>query len=556
MSAFFIAKECLVRTAISVCFALALLIQAGNADALQISINAATPVQLSFDKSTELLSIKTDSTHWKIRLQTTSILGSSATVQQALFDIPSFYRGTVLTDDSSWVRLNSDIPFTTTAGLDLHSAALHGHIFFEDSLYKLRHDGTHGYFLMPLERKHASTGFYSTQAQRQRSLPNDPSNLLQNASEKTQKAIKIGIVIDSRYNERYNGRGLAEALGVINGVDGMFQSQLGLSIIVERFSLMEDPGTDPLRQFPGSMEQMLYRFRNHRIEDSELPADLALVHLFTGHSNPNELIGLSWIDTVCQSDGYDVSVSTPFPYSMLLSAHEIAHNLGAVHDDDQQCLSDTSVSGNEVMWSELSHNTQATFSSCSINRMEVALRSSCVINNIDTAISIKSTATGKPLEQRVEISAINWDLYRVAPNISSSTLFPNGTELSNASAGCLIDGTKLECQHGNIAAKDRNTLTVTALFSNPEPSTIRSDIEVLEFADTNKLDNYAAVSVDFEGEVSSNSAIAFAASSNEIPSRFQAGAGASAGSYSPITLLVLSLVLVPSFYQRHRYTAS
>ena len=219
----------------------------------------------------------------------------------------NFYRGHILGKENSWIRINSDIDLSSSSKTTAVDMNVSGHIFVDDELFKLQRDEKTGHTLIATPNTSASTNALKARYKSQQR--NSPAFSDQQSKILPLKAIKIGIMADSRYNDYYNGRGLAEALSVMNGVDGLFQDQLGLAIIVERFKSVEDPETDPLRNHSGNMEQMLNEFRQIRRDDPEFPADLALVHLFTGHSDPSELIGVSWIDTLCQLDGYDISIS-------------------------------------------------------------------------------------------------------------------------------------------------------------------------------------------------------------------------------------------------------
>ena len=81
--------------------------------------------------------------------------------------------------------------------------------------------------------------------------------------------------MDSRFNEFHNGRGLARALTIINGVDGLYQSQFGLALIVDSIRVYDDPTTDPLREQPGDVTTLLSAFRSARLTDIEL----SLIHI-------------------------------------------------------------------------------------------------------------------------------------------------------------------------------------------------------------------------------------------------------------------------------------
>ena len=503
--------------------------------------SASIPTQITLENNGSQLTLSTSSDQWQVTIERASILDQSASTQRVLHDIPYFYRGKILGKANSWVRLSSDSEITASRKTSAATLNLTGHIFVDGNLLSLRHDENKANTLVPIENSQASTK--TLRARLQPYAKNSPK-LLQNKEDTAPlKAIKIGIMVDSRYNDFYKGRGLAEALSIINGVDGLFQDQLGLAIIVERIKYQEDPLTDPLRNYAGSMVQMLNEFRQVRLAEPEFPAELALVHLFTGNSDPEKLIGVSWIDTLCQLDGYDISISTPYPFNILLSAHEIAHNLGALHDDDLQCQVDTSITGREVMWSELSNTTASNFSSCSLNAMQQSLAASCVLNNIDMALTVKTTPTSFLFEQRVEISAINWDETRTSGLVSSITHFPDSTQLSNLGAGCVLTNTTLTCQHGNINAYSQSSYSVTALLANSDNTLIQSELYFSDFTDSNDLDNKANVQASFtESAMSQTPQLINLALSNDGDNRAIATGGSSGiGSFGLLELLWLSL---------------
>ncbi|MFT5897372.1 MAG: hypothetical protein ACI8VW_004260 [bacterium] len=512
-----------------------------NAFAGNINVdNAFTPARVTLERNGTQLIISTSTAQWQVPFERFSILGNSASIQRALYDIPYFYRGHVLGKENSWVRINSDIelpPSSKTATVDVNVS---GHIFIDDALFKLQHHEKTGHSLVAISNSSANTNTlkagHISQQQNSSRLSAQQDKVL------PLKAIQIGILIDSRYNDFHNGGGLNEALKIINGVDGLFQDQLGLAIIVERFKSEEDPQTDPLRHYSGNMEQMLNEFRQIRRSDDEFPADLALVHLFTGHSDPDKLIGVSWIDTVCQVDGYDLSISTPYPNGTLLSAHEIAHNLGAFHDDDQQCLTDASITGSQVMWSELSNFTQTNFSSCSLDAMRHSLSSSCVLENIDMALTVKTTPTSFSFEQQVEVSAINWDITRTSGQVSSITRFPESTQLSNQGAGCVLTNTTMTCQHGNISADSQSIYSVTALLANAGAALISSELYFSDFTDSNGSDNRADVQVSLTEEaISQTPQLTNMEISNDGDNR-AAVSSAGVGSFGPLDIIWLSLL--------------
>lgn len=437
------------------------------------------------------LTIDIESLHhsWRIQLTEKSLLGSVSSVQAALYDIPEFFNGSVVGDSDSWVRL-------ARASSD---SVLTGHIYSNGVLFELQHrEELGGQAIARMADANNPFAKSTTDEIKRLSFGN---RAMPGSSLPLSKAIKVGIVIDSRYNDQHNGRGLAHALGIMNGVDGLYQDQLGLAVVVESFRVYETPDADPLYELTNSADELLERYRDERLNDSELSSDLALVHLFSGFRDEQKVIGLGWINTACSLNGYDLSLSTPFPFDILLAAHEIAHNLGAIHDDDAQCMSDQGVSGAEIMWSELSGSTRPNFSSCSLVKLNQTINTgACIRNNIDMSIGLDaSTASSNSELQTIHVSVLNKDATRAASQVKSLTTFPIGTTLVNIPAGCSILGATMSCQHGTIDAKQTSVLSADASFSSTSNPVITTELNLDQFMDTRHQDNRAAIQISHDG---------------------------------------------------------
>ena len=518
------------------------------------------PAEISFDTNSLQLTLQTLNMQWQIALEHKQLLGTQALAERSKQSIPLFYSGVVRGKElSSWVRLTSA---TSEGDTNNEITSLSGHLFVDKQLYELTYDPSAQNYLIALVSNN----------EHDRSLLFDANNpFATNTTQKTAtsttavpRAIRIGIAVDSRYNDFHNGRGLAHALSIINGVDGLFQEQLGLAVIVDNFKVYDTAEEDPIRPFNGSVEQLLEYYREFRISDSSLPTDLALVHLFSGHGDPDKVIGLGWIDSLCRDDGYDLSLSTPYPFAVLLAAHEIAHNLGAVHDDDAQCNNDSSITGSQIMWSEISGQTRLDFSACSVNLMRNALSTACVADNIDVGLNMQSSPATDSLKQHVQISAFNSDSTRIGQQVRSQTQFPAGTILSDASAGCTIDDTLLTCQHGDIAARAQSEINVMSLFDLNENSVIISELLLDQFVDTEQLNNRSVLRIDMSSAddftdstsehentpppVNDNSNTDSNTASDQAanPQDTATGGGSGIGSLGPVSalgLLVLALLI-------------
>lgn len=163
----------------------------------------------------------------------------------------------------------------------------------------------------------------------------------------------------------------AEALNILNMVDGAYQAQLGLTISVTYQTAWSsaDPyagaSADPILR-----ALQTYWEANHK----DVPRDT--VHLFTGQQSVLSQ-GYAFVGTVCRfpSSAYGLSGYVGwYPGAYLITAHEIGHNLGADHVDATQGCANT------LMNAALSGSTPLSF--CQFSRdvitAYVAANGSCL----------------------------------------------------------------------------------------------------------------------------------------------------------------------------------
>lgn len=362
------------------------------------------------------------------------------------------------------------------------------------------------------------------------------------------RALRIGIVVDSYFNETHQNRGLARALSIINSVDAIYQSQLGIAIIVEGIRVYDEPSSDPMRNTAGSVDQILGKFQLIRLGDSRLPNDLTLVHLFSGHRDPERVIGLGWIGTACRLDGFDVSMSTPFPFDALLAAHEIAHNLGALHDDNAQCLAETSTRTSTLMWPKLTSTSTADFSQCSKRNMQASVNASCNIDNIDVGVRVRTLPSSEILRRSVIIDVTNKDRLQRATELVSKTQFPDGTIISDLSAGCRISGTTVHCNHGTVRALTVNSLSMSATVPSRSQEIVQAEVELLNASDINTNDNRAVIQLLTFDESTGEAIAGVSVSMDDDYTNFQSNDTIGGiGSTSAASMITLLLMLIRSF---------
>lgn len=154
----------------------------------------------------------------------------------------------------------------------------------------------------------------------------------------------------------------SEILGILNTIEGLYTTELGLSISVtfQHTWTTSDP-------FAGTNTELTVRnfqaFWNANYPQSSIHRDTA--HLFSGKGN---LLSQGWafIGVICNNPNFAYGMSGYINWSpgrYLITGHEIAHNLGANHAESAQSC------GNSLMNAQLTGGTPLSF--CQFSRDEV-----------------------------------------------------------------------------------------------------------------------------------------------------------------------------------------
>jgi len=307
------------------------------------------------------------------------------------------------------------------------------------------------------------------------------NSLAQTVGDVTRVA-RIGIVVDSLYQEAIGGRGLNNAISTLNSVDGLYREKFGLALMVDVVVLLTDDTALSLNG--ASLEDNLNLFRDYRILSDLLPEDLSLVHLFTGVQSDDDAVGLAFSGSACRTDGYDVSMSRPFLFPVELAAHEIGHNLGADHDDATLECADIS---DHLMFSAINSNTTRQFSSCSINAIETRLQQgTCYTEAINIGLEITQLESNQILA-----TVTNLDTTRAFPSATLQVDLENAA-VTEAPALCELENpTRLICDIPATFAGDQHDLAVKLRLEPEEERTISMRLEPNGFFDLNDQNNFA-----------------------------------------------------------------
>lgn len=206
------------------------------------------------------------------------------------------------------------------------------------------------------------------------------------------RTIRVGVVADSPVVAERAADTEADLLEIMNVVDGIFLWQLGVRVDVAEIVLL-DAATDPFSATES--EEFLAALAELKGSSSAL-GSLGLLHLFTGRnivysSSQDDPLGVANLGTVCDTRSA-VSITEfrggdGLVLEYLVAAHELAHNLGAPHDNEAGSVC-ASTPGGFLM--ENAVNGSETFSQCSIDQMApYVLGGSCFAEWLPNDLSLR-----------------------------------------------------------------------------------------------------------------------------------------------------------------------
>ena len=153
----------------------------------------------------------------------------------------------------------------------------------------------------------------------------------------TNYVFDVATEADYEYVRALGGSAAAnrEILGILNQVEGVYQSELLLQLRISfqnTWNMQDDPYTT------ANASDLLDEFIEYWNDNFAAEQDYDLSHLWTGRVLEDGIAGLAETGVVCNARSYSYALSshqTTVPQKYTTPAHEIGHNFGAVHPNEQ-----------------------------------------------------------------------------------------------------------------------------------------------------------------------------------------------------------------------------
>ncbi|HKE96021.1 MAG TPA: M12 family metallo-peptidase, partial [Povalibacter sp.] len=293
--------------------------------------------------------------------------------------------------------------------------------------------------------------------------------------------LELSIVGDDLFTARYasDQQAREEILTRLNNVDGIYSSQLGIELQASTLTIEGASGSQLSRETNAS--KLIEELGTLRSQTPTLRAR-GLTHLFTGRELDDTTVGIAYTGGLCSSRyGAGLTqVSRSAGIDALITAHEIGHNFGAVHDGSEQCAS-TPV--NQFIMSPSVSQSATTFSQCSLDTIRPRLQSAaCLLPMAPPDLSI-------PQDLDTQVAAINapfeWSL--TVSNVGGSTaerarvtlLVPPVVAINDAwvaGGTCTSNAGFISCEMGDIAVAGTRVIHLTLQSSVAGSNSISAEV--------------------------------------------------------------------------------
>lgn len=400
---------------------------------------------------------------------------------------------------------------------------------------------------------------------------------------------ELEIAFDLKFQELFGAQSVAQAMAILNIVDGHYLNDLKISIDAITLEMLADDLFDtseavsPILNAGDLLTTIEMKKNNNQIPF--MTNINALTHLVTGRDFEGGTLGVAYLGSVCQPNGFSTGTSSVFfdnpadtstfniPLTAVIVAHELAHNLGADHDGpagNVLCPASTYIMSPVI---NPAFNL-SNFSACSIEDIETTLSN---LNNpalcLDYPADVyleENTGNSQSLDQNNKFSS------SFTAHLQSGFMLVDQVELSGSINP--VEGTfSSVTANGNNCLIDLQGESYTCTVSNPAATfQLVTQVQVIDGASNITLDqsiNIQTADVQDINPGNDNLVTMFTISNNDVVNNNQNDnnqptdnrpdpndsateeGGAGSFSYGFIWIMIV-LYLYKNFCHRHVFKAN
>lgn len=370
---------------------------------------------------------------------------------------------------------------------------------------------------------------------------------------------ELEMAFDLQFQDTFPLNTLDQINSIVNIVEGYYINDLSIGfdrittelLTTEVFSTSTSANTLLADIQSKKNSQSLPFIKNHR----------AIFHFVTGREFDSSTVGIAYLDTMCNANGFSSGTSqvigSNIPLTALVIAHEIGHNLGSDHDDlDSSC-------GTGFIMAASLNPAADQFSTCSTDVFQTAISQT---NNIDQCVNFPidlaiAAAENNPDEANqhsnltdrfsISLSSVFQSVSTMA--VSGSVESSQGTyvdvTLNDTPCTVASNGLTYECTLN--APLTNNTLTTTVLVSGEVLSTTHSvsassPSNVTDIAPNNNVITRSLTNIIVNNDTDSSTENT-ANEANESAASSGGGSGGGGGGAGSIGLIFMSLLLFSAY---------
>lgn len=187
---------------------------------------------------------------------------------------------------------------------------------------------------------------------------------------------EIEVAFDLEFQALFPGQETAQALSILNIVDGHYENDLNIAIDAITVSMLNNNLFDVTTDAGLLLDDIELKKNNGQIPF--ITNNNAITHLVTGRDLDGNTLGIAFLGSVCSASGSNSGLSSVamvggMPnaiFTAVVVAHELGHNLGSIHDGPGE---NTACPANQFIMSPSLGPGITNFSACSALDIETTL---------------------------------------------------------------------------------------------------------------------------------------------------------------------------------------